>query len=166
MQSFLDNINQDQQITTIAEDLEEVIEIDESDGLFSAAAEVEYLVLGLEKLTWLAFNFMPASIEIKEPRELTFKEKDFTNWINDLLAKLHEVNTTHTGLKTEHGALIKNLNAAIRNNILMAMDLVGNEPEAIAGRVGMQADIVEKYMHAMAKEKQLLFKDGAFSKKK
>ncbi|MBN1275406.1 hypothetical protein JXA12_03880 [Candidatus Woesearchaeota archaeon] len=164
LQAFLDNINTDSNIITLSEDFEEAIEIDESNGLFSVAAEVEYLVFGLEKLTWFAFNFMPASIEIKDPSELTFRERDFTNWMNDLLAKLHEVNTQFTALKTEKDGLLRNFNASIRNNVLLAVE-GSMTPAEIAGRIGVQGKDLEPFLEAMVKEKRLV-KDGKKYKKK
>ncbi|MBD3209446.1 hypothetical protein GF367_03430 [Candidatus Woesearchaeota archaeon] len=162
---FLDNINQDQHIITIAEDVEETIEVEQSKGLFSAAAEVEYLVYGLEKLTWFAFNFMPASIEVKAPGELTFKEKDFSNWMNDLLAKLHEVNTVHTSLKSEHQALVKNLNAAVRNNVLLATDGRALDAGGVAKKVGMSEKAVLPFLDALVKDRKIEKKGKKYKKK-
>lgn len=152
LQGFLDNINQDEHITTISEDIEETLELEESKGVFSAAAEVEYLVFGLDKLTWFAFNFMPANIEIKAPGELTFKDKDFSDWINDLLAKLHEVNTIHTALKSEHQQLIKNLNISVRNSILLACEHETVDVKHVAKKIGMGEQVVQQFLDALEKE--------------
>lgn len=160
---YLDNISQDESIITLKEDLEEAINI-EDQGVYSTAAEVDYLIYGLDKLTWFAFNFMPASIEVSDPGELTFSDKDFNNWMNDLLAKLHEVNTAHTGLKTEHQALVKNLNAAIRNNIFLAVDAGASAAEEIGKKAGMSAENVKKFLDKMVEEGKLSVKDGRYAK--
>ncbi len=164
MRVFLDNIASDEQIIVLREEVEETIELE--NGLFSSAAEVEYLILGLEKLTWLAFNFMPASIEIKEPKELTFREKDLTLWLNDLLSKLHEVNTAHAAIKNENQALVRNINALVRNSVLLAMKpeekLTAKE---IGKRVGIAPDQLMPFLEAMIKEDKLEHKNHKFWKK-
>lgn len=152
LQAFLDSINQDEHIITIKEDVEETLELEDSNGAFSAAAEVEYLILGLEKLTWFAFNFLPANIEVKDPGELTFKDKDFSDWINDLLAKLHEVNAVHTSLKSEHQELIKNLNIALRNTILLAIEHEALTTKEIAKKAGLAEKTAQQFLDVMVKD--------------
>ncbi len=162
MKLFMDNIRSDKDIITLKEDFEDTIETEGK--MFSTAAEAEYLILGIEKLTWLAFNFMPASIDIKAPKELTFKEKDFTNWLNDLLAKLHEVNTVHTAMKSEHQAMVQNINALLRNNILLALhgEMTANE---ISKKVGIGSKQLLPFLEAMVKEGKLDHKGKKFKKK-
>lgn len=159
---FLENIDSDKQIITISEDIEETVALE--GGMFSAAAEVEYLIEGIEKLTWLAFNFMPANIEIKAPKELTFMAKDFSGWLNDLLAKLHEVNTAHTRIRSEHQALVKNLNAAIRNNILLALDEPMTSAQ-ISKNIGMNSKQVLLFLEALIKEDKIKKKGTKYEKK-
>jgi len=159
---FLENIERDPDIITLKKDFEETMELEEK-GLFSTAAEVEYLILGIEKITWLAFNFMPASIEILGPKELTFTEKDFTNWLNDLLSKLHEVNTVHAALRNEHQALVRNVNALVRNNVILALDKPMTAAE-IGKKVGIPTKQLLPFLEAMVKEGKLEHKGKHFSK--
>lgn len=161
LKMFLENIDADQQVICLRKDVEEVIQL-EGEDLFSVAAEVEYLVLGLEKFTWLAFNFMPASVEVIAPKEITFSDKDFGMWMNDLLAKLHEVNTMHTTVKSEHSALVKNLNAVIRNSIVLVLKGKEMTAEEIGPHLGMGEASVVKFLEAMEKEKKIVSKNGTY----
>jgi hypothetical protein len=163
MDAFLVTIEQDDQVITLSKDVDEVVEID--GGLFSAAAEVDYLIFGLEKLIWLTFNYMPASIEIKAPAELTFRDKDMSEWLSDLLAKLHEINSIHTGLKSQHDALVKNLNAAIRNSVLLALGGEKLDAKAIAVKVGIGEAQVVAFLEAMIKEGKLVQEGKKYKKK-
>jgi hypothetical protein len=157
MELFLDNISKDPHILTTKEEIDDTIELE--NGIFSVAGEVEYLVFGLDKLTWLAFNFMPASIEVKAPAQLTFKDKDFSGWMNDLLAKLHEVNAVHTALVGEKDGLVRNLNAAIKNSILLALHEPRLEAD-LAKKVGLSKEQLALFLDAMVQEKKIA-KDGA-----
>jgi len=163
MKLFLENIDKEEHIIKVSEDFEEVIEL--GDGMFSMAAEMEYLILGIEKLTWFAFNFMPASIEIIAPEELTFAEKDLSNWMNDLLAKLHEVNMNHTNLKGSHKDLVKNLNATIRNSILLAIEQGPLTLKETSKKIGIGPENTQKFLDAMIKEEKLVL-DGKKYKRK
>ena len=165
MDAFLANIAGDDQITMLSEDREETIEVEDSKGLFSAAAEVEYLVYGIDKLTYIAFNFMPASIEIKAPKEMTFRDKDLTGWFGDMLAKLHEVNSVHAAVKGENKQLILTTNTLIRNNILLALEGEMTAKE-IAGKVGMKEEHLLPFLEAMVKELRLEHKGKKFWKTK
>ncbi len=160
---FLDDIAQDESIILLRQDLEETIPLE--GNMFSAAAECDYLIQGIEKLTWLAFNFMPASIEITAPKELTFRDKDFTNWLGDLLSKLHEVNTIHTGLKNEHAAMVKNINALVRNNILLALGKDSLTAAEISKRIGMSTKNVLPFLEALIKEQKIVHKNNKYSRK-
>jgi len=153
MKLFLENITKDSQVIGISEDIEEIIEVD--GGLFSIAAEAEYLILGIEKLTWIVFNYMPASIEIKAPSELTFRDKDMGNWLNDLLAKLHEVNTIHTSLKSENEGLIRNLNVCIRNSILLTLSAGPQTSSEIAKKVGIGEPQALPFLEGLIKERKI-----------
>ena len=159
METFLEDIRADDGIIALREEKEEVLPVGEGEPLFSAVAEVEYLVYGLEKLTWFAFNFVPASIEIKAPAELTLRDKDFSDWLNDLLAKLHEVNEAYHALRGEHHELVKSMNAAIRNGILLAVGSSSLDAKSIAQKVGMTESSVSSFLKAMIKEGRLVL-DG------
>lgn len=159
---FLENIDTDEQLVTLTKDIEETIEIE--DGIYSTAAECDYLIYGMEKLTWLALNFMPASIEIKAPSELTFAEKDLSGWLSDLLAKLHEVNAVHTNLKGQHDALVKNLNASIRNSVLLALGEESLDSKAIGKKVGLGDKQLNAFLEAMIKEEKLIKKGAKYTK--
>jgi len=162
MKLFIENIDKEEHIIKIKESFEEIIDV--GDGMFSIAAEIEYLILGMEKLTWLAFNFMPASIEIMAPEELTFAEKDLSNWMNDLLAKLHEVNVNHTNLKVNNDSLVKNLNATIRNSILISIDHEAQSLKDLSKKIGISTENTQKFLDAMIKEGKIVL-DGKVYKR-
>ncbi len=162
MKIFLENIDNDEDIITIKKDVEETIPIE--GNLYSTAAECEYLIYGIEKIIWLATNFLPANIEIKEPKELTFKDKDFSDWINDLLSKLHEINTKYNALKNENQGLIKNMNALIRNNILLVMGTEELTAKEIGRRTGMKEEHIIPFLEALIKEKKIIHHNKKFKR--
>ena len=118
IRGYVNNIKNDSQITVLNEEFGEP---EETEGkLWSTYADTEMLINNLDKFIWLCINFMPANIEILAPKELTFKEKDLTNWLNDLLAKLHEISHTVRQTSVKNDAIVMTMNALIQNVVILA----------------------------------------------
>ena len=162
-------------ITTIAKKLEEERDIvlvkgelgepeETNDGLFGGYCEADILVKDFNKLSWLAFNFMPASIEIIEPAKLSIKDKELTDFISDLLAHLHENNTQLIQMNSLTQGLLRNMNAMVRNAILVSL-LDGDKPaESIAKMIGVNPKDIEPVFEAMITEKTIEKKGSKYSR--
>lgn len=136
-------------------------EPEENQGLFSTYAETELLVRGLEKFTELCFNYMPASIEILDPAEMALTQKDFTLWMNDLLAKLHEASAAAQKTNASNKMLQKNINALLYNAVLLACssELTGDE---VARKLGLPLNSVEPFLKKLLEEKKILKKNSKY----
>ena len=111
-----------------------------------------YAIKGLEKLTWLCFNYSPATIEIIEPAEFKFKEKELTNWLNDLLAKLHEIGTLSKQVSSENRFIVQNMNRLIKNAILFSIDQGFSTPKDISTKSGIGIKELKPFFEALIKE--------------
>jgi len=154
IRSFVENIKKDHAITVITEEYGEAEEVQGSQGLWGAYADTEMLIGSLDKLIWLCVNFMPASIEIIAPEELKLKEKDLTNWLNDLLAKLHEISITVRQANIKDELLVKSMNALIQNAVIVAAESY-HKPEDIGDRVGIDAKTLQPFFDALVKKNKL-----------
>lgn len=159
---YLDNLKKDHQIHFMHEDIGEPEEV--SEGVFSTFADTEVVVESLDKLNWLCVNFMPANIEIIEPVEPKFSDKDLTNWFNDLLSKLHEVSTNYRQLATKEKAFVTNMNAMIHNAILLAAEHYHTLKE-ISAKTGIEEKELEKFLESNVKSGHIEEKDGKFYRK-
>lgn len=130
-------------------------EPEEHDKLWHTFADLELLVLGVEKLTWLCFNFAPASVEILAPSTLAFKEKDFTDWLNDLLARLHELSAHLQASAASNAMLQKNINAVVYNGVLLALQS-RRSAAGIGAVLGLPADKVEPFLEQLVKDGKAL----------
>ena len=152
IKAYLENIKSDENIKVIEEDYEPTDTLD--DGLFSSVVETDMLLKGLEKLTWLCINFSPASIEITEPTSFTFGQKELGHWLNDLLAKLHEIGMANKTIRNQKQGIVKNFNAMTRNAILLAL----KEPldlKNISKRIGMDEKHTQEFVNALLKENRV-----------
>jgi len=163
LKSYLANIKKDSRIFFVKE---EIGEPKKSKGnMWSTYAETELLVKDLETFTWLCMNFMPASIEILEPAELSFNNRNLQNWLNDLISKLHEVNTKFMALKSSSDSMVKGMNTLIRNAIIISLDKP-KTMDQIGERIGIDPKQLKPFFEAMIKEKRLEKKDNLYSKPK
>ncbi|HLD04186.1 MAG TPA: hypothetical protein VJG90_00550 [Candidatus Nanoarchaeia archaeon] len=150
LKNYLENIKLTANVIVLKEDMEEAEDL--GNGLFSTFAEVDMLLRGLEKLTWLCFNYSPASIEIIDPPEFKFKEKELSNWLNDLLAKLHEIGSLSKQVSAENKLIVQNMNRLIKNSILSSIDQGFHTPKAIEERTGIDYKQLKPFFEAMIKE--------------
>ncbi len=156
LRAYLENVKNDRRVLVLEEEFADALE--HEDGIFSAFVEAEMLVQGFETLTWLAINFMPASIEVVEPEQVLLPANKITAWSNDLLAKLHETST----LLREERAVVQNLtrslNALIKNAVLIAA-----KSERSAGELAVETGISEEQLAPFLRhlvEKGRLVKKG------
>ncbi len=154
LKAYVENIKtKETDIHVLEEDFEPAEEVEE--GLFSTVAEVEMLVPDIEKLSWIAINFSPASIELIEPDKIVMEQKQVSHWITDMLARLHEVGMIQKTVTGQNQALIKNFNAMTRNAILLCLQNGGKDVEFLSKKIGMPAEHTEKFLDALTQEKKI-----------
>jgi len=68
----------------------ENIEIGNVKSLFSAFVELDIEFSSVSRLLNFCFDFMPSSVEILEPEDLSLDFHKFSSFLNDLLAQLHK----------------------------------------------------------------------------
>ncbi len=149
MKAYLENIATDDRLHILESEVEPAEELEEE--MFGVVGEMELLVEGIDIISWLAINFSPASIELIEPEKLLLEQKEITHWVNDYLAKLHEVGVIQKSMKSQEEGLIRNFNAMTRNAIILCL----NEPrdtDFISKKIGMGVEHAEKFLEALIKE--------------
>lgn len=89
----------------------ETLEAKKLEKFFSIFSDLDIKCVDISTLLGVCFDFMPSSVEILEPDKLSFESKYMDNFLNDLLAKLHQ-----------QSMVVRNLHA---ENILMKQKLEG-----------------------------------------
>jgi len=151
---YMDNIKKEERLKMLNEDFAEPEELEEG-KLWSTHCEAEILAEDLEVVTWLCVSFTPASVEIIEPEEFLVQNKDLGVWLNELLIRLHEIGISYKNVLSENELLKKNINALIRNSILLALEKPKTASE-ISKTVGIDdPTLLEPFFIAMKKEKRI-----------
>lgn len=120
--------------------------------MFSTFVELEMVIKGITELTGFCFDFMPSSLEIEKPELFTLKNRDISNILNDLQAKLHSVDMVAKTLRAERDFLKRNLNTMIANIITILIKLNKDTLEDISKFSGINQDEMEKHLERLIKE--------------
>ncbi len=153
MSTVVDTIKKEKGIVFVKEDRGSAE--DAGEGLWGVYSEMELLLKSLDNLSWIAFNFMPASIELKEPSKLVLKDKQVTDFMGDILSQLHQVNMNQVQMDSDKKSLLKNINTLIRNAVLLAIDseiVKKKDADGIAVKIGVKGKELKPVLDAMVKE--------------
>lgn len=158
---YIDNIKKDDRIIVLRDEREHSQKVD--NGLYSAISEIEAIFKNLETLTWLAINFSPASIEIIAPDDFDIPSRDITNWLNDLLANLHEVSGTMRAHKNSADHLTVAINQLIQNAVLLATRQGPKNAQEIGDAIGVGHEQLAPFLQRLREKGRLTENNGLYS---
>lgn len=159
MEKYLDLVDKEKAITVINIEEGDAEELEEEDGFFSAFAEIEMLVPGVDALTQIAFNLSPANIEILEPQEFEFAGRHLQLWLNDLLTRIHEVGTGLRGERQRAAHFSKALLQISKNFISVLLASGAKDEAALARMTGLEGQPLQRALEKM-QEDGTISKDG------
>ncbi len=132
----------------------------QEDNMWSCFAEITMLIKDLQKITWLSLNFMPASIEIIEPTNFSLTNREIGLWLNDVLAKLHEINIITTGVVSKDKEISKTLGVLMKNIVLIALESGAKTTREIFLKTGIQETELKEVLKVLIKEKRVIENKG------
>ena len=94
--NVLEKLKKEENIEVIKEDLPKAEKVKES--IFAAMIEVELKINNYAKLMHFCYDYLPSTIEIVDMEKIAMPAREFTNGLNDLIAKLHQYNLTLNNL--------------------------------------------------------------------
>lgn len=165
IKTYAKTLDEDSRIEIVDKYFSDAQEVENSNGLFSTFAEIDMFIRDTETLTWVAFNFSPASVEILEPTNISFEAREMTNWVNDLLAQLHEVATLSKRVGDQNKLMVKNMNALIKNMIMLATDEgVELDEKTLEKKVGIPHKQLVPFIENLIEKKKIKKTDGKYSR--
>jgi hypothetical protein len=141
---------------------EEYADARKKDKLYSTFAELDLEVKGAENLINFCFDYMPSSVEIFEPDILTYDSHDFTDFLNDLQAKLHKIDMALKNISAENQIMKKNTTALMRNLIKLILKSGPMKMEDIAKEAGIKPEAADKALVLMLQDKTVKFSDNQY----
>lgn len=93
---------------------------------WSAFSEVELEVNSLQDLTIICYDFTPSTLEILEPAGMDIDTNDITEFLNDQLARLHQISAIIKNREAERIMMVNKLNEFAK---LLKENNIEYEPE-------------------------------------
>jgi len=150
------------------EDYCEIVKKDFFDGekkkeFFTKVVELTVLFKNVRSILQFSLDFMPASIEISHPSEINIKSSEFNNFINDNLARLHDLNIMIKTFDKQSKRLFSTQNALLKNITFVSLRQGAKSIEQLGRDAGVNPEFMEKVLNELI-EKKIIVKDGKLYK--
>ncbi len=163
MKKYVDKIEEDYKKIKLTDTYISEAEHDENQKLYSVFSELDMEITDIGELSWFCLDYLPSSIEIMEPEELKYDTRDFTHFLNDLLAKLHKIGNELKTYNAQNKTLRKN-SVTITKNMMLYQLKDGPKTAAQLGKnAGMPEEDAKKFLESMVKENKIKETNGKYS---
>ncbi len=127
---------------------------------FSAFAEMEILFFSKQALIDFCFNFMPSSVELMSPAHIEMSAQEFSNWINEIQGRVHEIDKIGKEGNAIKRLMNKRIAAIIRYNMLSHLKKENLEKEALRQLVGIDEISFDRYFETLRQRGEIVEKNG------
>ena len=134
-------------------------EAEQKDQFFSTFAEIELECENMDEVLAFCFDHMPSSVEILSPEKLNFEANVLTGFLNDLQAKIHQVDAVLKDTSAKQQLLDNNALNILHNFIHHLVKEGDKTAEEISKKVGIGTKEIKSFMKIMIK-KGLLKENG------
>jgi len=152
IKEYIGHIRKDSELVILHEDYSE---IKEQGKLWSQFVELELIIKGVIKLISFCFEYMPSSIDVLKPENLSMTSRETSNFLNDLQARLHNVDMVVKQLKAENDFLKANMNAVIHNAVMICLKVSKLSLKQLSQITGVNEKELEAFVEKLLKEKKI-----------
>ncbi len=138
----------------------------EDQELWATFAELEVKTEKFEDLTNFCFDYMPSIIEIIEPTQFVLSEGDLSQVLNDLQAKLHQVDLIAKHAKLTADEANRSVALLLKNYIQVLLSRGNLSSEALSKLTGVSQDKLEDFLDQLIDEGKIDLKEGIYFLKK
>ena len=160
IKEYIEHIKQDSELVILSE---EYSELKEQGNLWSQFVELDLVVKGTQKLISFCFEYMPSSIEVAKPENLGMTNREISSFLNDLQARLHNVDMVVKQLKAENDFLRLNMNAVIHNAILICLKVSKLSLEQLSHITGLDKKELEIFIDKLLKDNKIKKENEIYS---
>ena len=148
LKNFVEKLKADEKYEVKREDFAPAKEHTEKD-LWAAFVELEVSTVSLEDISKFCFDFMPAVIEVIEPKQVTLQDDELSHFLNALQAKLHTVDMVAKQIKMENDFLKEGMQALAVNYILILLKSKKMTSKELSKLTGIQKDRIEDLLDSL-----------------
>ncbi len=156
IRDYVEKIKMDSDLIVMKADFADATE---KESLWATFVELDMVVKGIPKLISFCFDYMPSSVEISKPEEFIMKKSTVEDLLNDLQARLHNVDMVVKQQKNENEFLKHNLNKAVSNTVLLSLVSGSLDRERLSKATGISEEELEIFLDNLIKENKII-KEG------
>ncbi len=127
----------------------------ENEKVFAAHAELEIRFDNLADLLDFCFESMPSSVEVVEPGELSIPLNKLNAFLNDMQARLHEVDAIVKTGKMQQQILDANATNIFRRFLIAMAEHGHNTASEMSHYVGVHPSKLEPFLNKLVEDKKL-----------
>ena len=127
-------------------------EAKEQGEMFSTFVELEISFKNLSDLLGFCFDSMPASVEVFSPETLPLSCRNFSDMLNDLQGKLHQIDVIAKQLRSENALLNRNSLELLRNFINHLIKEGKHGLSELSVLVGVREEELKPFLGRMVEE--------------
>ena len=159
IKQYIEHTKEDSELVILNEDYSE---IKEQGKLWSKFVELDLVIKGTQKLISFCFEYMPSSIEVTKPEQLIMSNPELSAFLNDLQARLHNVDMVVKQQKAENDFLRHNMNAILHNAILICLKVSRLNLEQLSQITGVDKKELEIFIEKLLKENKIKKEDELY----
>jgi len=160
--SYIDRIQQDSGFILLKSEFSEPIQKEEYWAMF---VEIEIVIKGLHQLVAFCFDYMPSSVEFIKPEQFSLKAEAIQDFINNLQARLHQVDMVAKQLRNENQFMKKNLTTAVKNTIAIALSTGKKTMEQLRAVTGIHQEELQLFLDQLIEDSKIISTEGFYSLK-
>ena len=160
LRKYIDKIKNDSDLIILNSNFSEAVE---KEKLWATFSDLDMIIKGIPKLIAFCFDYMPSSIEITKPDEFIMKKSTVENLVNDLQARLHEVDLIIKKQKNENEFLKQNLNKGVSNVILISLASGNMDKENLSKATGVHDKELNIFLDNLVKENKIRKENDIYS---
>ena len=157
---YVDRIKEDTDLILLKSDFAEA---EEKENLWATFVELEMVVKGVRKLIAFCFDYMPSSIQVLKPESYDLSRSMIEDFMNDMQARLHQVDMIVKKQKNENDFLRTNMNAAVKNSILITLSMGRYEVNTLSKLTGIKDKELKVFLDVLVKEDKVREEKGVYS---
>ena len=155
LKSVIEKIKEDQSLTVIKGKVFKAKQQEES-KFFSMFSEMELLFNSFADLAAFCLDYLPSSVEILEPNDLKTDSRDITGILNDLLAKLHNVDMVMKSIQAKSMVLEKNSLNLLKQIVVLSLKQGNKSVEELSKATGITEKSLEPFLKNYLKEDMIM----------
>ena len=161
LKDYVNKLKEDENYTVIREEFAEAKKQDDQE-LWAVFAELEIKTSDVEKIISFCFEYMPSVLEVLTPKSLILEGEKITTFLNELQAKLHQVDMVAKQLKIENDHLGRNMGFLLKNYVTVILSKTNLNAEQLSKLTGVQKDALEDFLDQLIDEGRIDMKEGIY----